>query len=218
MHHYAQHGARQFILATGYQSEHFPQSLIDTFNASPDKNDAELYHFSLFGITRQVRLVATAENATTASRLIACKPWLENAPIFALSYSDSLSNADLCAEMAFHQSHKLNATLLQAKLPVRFRILGIRHGESKVRAFASRPVIEASPINGGYYIFNNAIWNKKYALYDCSALENEPLEKLAAEGHLAAFSDKSEWHCLDAERDCCALEKIAQQHEDSARR
>ena len=211
--HYAYYGANDFILATGYQSERFHQALIDTFKAVPEAADAEVYAFTLFNRACRVRLVATPENASTAERLMACKPWLSAAPRFALSYSDSLSDTDLAAEMAFHKEQQRTATLLLAKLPVRFRILGMRHGESLVRAFASRPVIDAAPINGGYYIFTNAVWQDKYGIATSSALENEPLERLATEGQLAAFSDKSNWQCLDAERDCSPLERMAKQYE-----
>lgn len=209
--HYAQHGAQNFILPTGYQSAQFHHALVETFNAAPDALDSNLYHFTLLDVPRRVRLIETPIEATTGARLLACKPWLEHTDRFALSYSDSLSDVDLTAEMAFHLSQQVTATLLLAKMPVRFRILGIRHGESRVRAFAPRPIIESSPINGGFYIFTNKIWLEKYGLSKGGILENEPLETLSSEGQLTAFSSNSNWQCLDAERDCTALETLAKQ-------
>ena len=116
---------------------------------------------------------------------------------------------DLGAELAFHTSEQRVATLVSAKFPVRFRVLGIRSGETAVRAFASRPVIEAASINGGYYLFTQAIWQAQYGLEQADALENKPLEQLAQAGQLAAFAHSGAWQNCDSERDFECIERIA---------
>ncbi len=209
MHHYSLYGATDFILATGFQGEQFGAAL-ETAGAKANADKSGCYNVTIAQKTCRVRLVQTAQDATTAERLLACKPWLEKADRFALSYSDTLSDVDLSAEMRFHNSQKLVATLVAAKFPVRFRILGIRSGEAIVRAFASRPVIEAASVNGGYYIFTSALWQDIYGLDKPVALENQPLERLAAAGQLAAFEHNGRWQNCDAERDLVELQKLAQ--------
>lgn len=208
MHHYALHGASEFILATGFQSEQFGFALKDAgAKANTDKLDC--YDVMIAKMTCSVRIVTTIKNATTAERLLACKPWLDQAKYFAVSYSDTLSDVDLSAEIRFHKSQNVVATLVAARFPVRFRILGIRAGETLVRAFASRPVIEAAKINGGYYIFTNALWKDIYGLKKLVALENQPLEHLAAAAQLTAFKHSGRWQSCDVERDFVELEEIA---------
>lgn len=217
MHHYALHGATDFMLAIGFQGEKFGAAL-EAVGAKADADKPGCYDVTIAQTACRVRLVSTAEGATTAERLLACKPWLEQTERFAVTYSDTLSDVDLSAEMRFHKSQKLVATLVATKFPVRFRILGIRTGEAVVRAFASRPVIEAASINGGYYIFTSALWKEAYGLDKLVALENQPLEHLAAAGQLAAFEHNGRWQNCDAERDLAELRKLTQHLDSLARR
>lgn len=207
--HYRQHGARQFMLAVGLQPEGIRQALLTDCGAKADEAHPDLYHLGAGESACQIRLVATPEKASTAQRLMACKPFLEGADRFALTYSDTLSNVDLAAELAFHRRHGSVATLVSTQCPVRFRILGIRQGENIVRAFAPKPVIEAASINGGYYLFTQAIWDPKYGMDQADALESLPLEKLAAAGQLTAYEHRGAWQHCDAERDLAALERLA---------
>jgi glucose-1-phosphate cytidylyltransferase len=203
MHHYALHGANDFVLATGFQAERFDAELRA---AGAQANSAdESFTVSIAGRNCRVRPVATPPDATTASRLLACKPYIAKADRFALTYSDTLSNVDLSAELRFHENQHLVATLVAAKFPVRFRILGIRQGESIVRAFAPRPVIDSTFINGGFYLFNKDIWRDAYGLTDSIALETTPLELLAAAGQLGAFEHKCFWQNCDSQRDLMSL-------------
>jgi glucose-1-phosphate cytidylyltransferase len=210
MHHYVVHGAADFILATGLQGKLFGAAL-EAAGGKVDVEDANFYLVTIATVCCRVRLVQTALEATTGERLLACKPYLNQAERFALTYSDTLSDVDLSAEMRFHKSQKRVATLVATKYPVRFRILGIRQGESVVRAFAPRPVFEAAAINGGYYIFTEALWSEEFSLSKLVALENQPLEHLAAAGQLAAFEHNGNWQHCDAERDLVELDKLAQQ-------
>ena len=204
--HYALHGASDFVLATGLQGERFDAALLA---AGARADGQSRYRLTLAGRACTVRLVPTPAEATTAERLLACRPSLGDAAHFALTYSDTLSEADLGEEMRFHREQGLVATLLGTTYPVRFRILGIRQGESLVRAFAPRPVIEAASINGGFYLFTAALWEARYGVVPGVALENGPLERLAAAGQLAAFDGKAAWQHCDAERDLAPLAAIA---------
>lgn len=205
---YVIHGASDFILPAGYQYEQFRLSLLEAGGVEL-AGDPGCYEILIGNTPCRVRLLLTPEDASTAARLLACKPWLQHAPSFALTYSDTLCDVDLSAEMRFHKTSGLTATLIATKFPVRFRILGVRAGEMLVRAFASRPVIEAASINGGYYLFTNAVWNPEFAITTDIALENQPLEKLAAAGQLISFAHNGSWHTCDAERDLIGLSKLA---------
>lgn len=204
---YALHGASEFVLATGLQSECFVNALL-LAGALRDGDKLSIR----FGVKHcHISLVETPVDSTTAARLLACKPLLGGAEYFAVTYSDTLSDVDLSAQMRFHRQHRMIGTLVGTRYPVRFRILGIRFGEATVRAFAQRPVIESTLINGGYYIFSSELWDPAYAMCQRVALEKEPLEKLALVGQLASFEHKGSWQHCDSERDLVELERLADQ-------
>jgi glucose-1-phosphate cytidylyltransferase len=213
---YALHGSTEFILALGFQAEHFgPALLASGAQAVPDV--ADRYTLNLGGVSCQLLLVTTPAEASTGARLLACRAALTalgQRERFAVTYSDTLSDVDLGAEMRFHKKQGLIATIVAAKLPVRFRVLGIRTGEVLVRGFAGRPVIEGASINGGYYVFTPAFWQAVSTLNPDVALENQPLEQLAAAGQLAAYEHKGAWQTCDAERDLAELDRLACQLAD----
>ena len=209
--HYARYGATEFLLATGLQGDRFDPALLE-LGAKAKSDEARNYEISIGNSKCSVRLVPTRPDAGTAERLLECKPWLSNSAHFALTYSDTLSTIDLNEEMKFHENSNLVATLVAIPPPVRFRILGMRQGESLVRAFAPRPVVESSRINGGFYLFSSAIWESRYGIDDGGALEETPLEQLAGAGQLAAYEAERPclWHYCDADRDLETLRAIAE--------
>ncbi len=216
MQRYALYGATEFILVVGFQAKLFGKVLQEA-GARVQENEENLFALNLANLICQVKLVVSPPVASTGSRLLACHPVLERLgkhETFAVSYSDTLSDIDLGAEMRFHKKHGLVATMATAKLPVRFRILGIRTGEVLVRGFAERPVIDSVSINGGYYLFNFDFWRSVSNLGPNVALENQPLEQLAADSQLAAYSHNGAWQTCDAERDLLELNRLAQSQAD----
>jgi len=209
--HYALHGAQNFLLPAGLQADQFHRILREDCGASADPVQPDTYQVEIAGLKRQLRVVTTPVEANTAQRLLACKPLLAQAPRFALTYSDTLSDVDLGAEADFHAAQATVATLVSTQCPVRFRILGMRQGESVVRAFAPKPVIEAAAINGGFYLFSNKVWETGFGVDGSSALEAGPLDKLVAQAQLTAFEHRGQWQHCDAERDLAPLNRIAQQ-------
>lgn len=199
---YSLYGARNFILATGIQGDAFAPAL-RALGAQASGSDPQVFHLTVHNHPCQIRLVRTGVHANSAQRLLACKPRMEGASRFALTYSDTVSNVDLGAEMRFHKAQKLVATLVFTRPPVRFRILGIRQGEALVRAFAPRLVIENTCINGGYYIFSAALWDSDYGVAHNVALESQPLERLlniGAPGTIAMVS--ATWPCCSTSPHC----------------
>lgn len=214
---YALHGATEFILAVGFQGERFGPAL-QAAGAEVVAGQPDCFKLKLAAVVCHLRLVSTPHEATTAARLLSCRPALEalgDRERFAVTYSDTLSDIDLGAELRFHREQGLVATLTAAKMPVRFRVLGIRTGKVLVRGFASRPVIEGAHINGGYYFFTRDFWQAASSLNPAVALENEPLEQLAAAGQLAAYEHKGAWQSCDAERDLAELNRLARHLADS---
>ena len=207
--HYAIYGAQQFLLPTELQADIFRSFLMGECEAEQDKNDENTYYVYLFDNKISIYLVLTAPEFNTAQRLLACKPYLYGSNHFALTYSDTLSDVDLNKVLSFHLSQGTVATLVSTQYPVRFRILGMRYGESTVRAFASKPVIEAAAINGGFYLFTNNVWDLEYSLDGNAPIESVLLDKLVEKKQLTAYQHNGQWQHCDAERDIPELTSIA---------
>lgn len=210
---YAIHGATDFFLAAGFQSEHF-DNVLTRLGAKVVSEQQKTYVLEVADNLCRISVIETPLQATTGSRLLACKPALDALGIrenFAVAYSDTLCDVNLSDQLRFHKEHGLIATLLSARLPVRFRIIGVRPNEATVRGFASRPVIETARVNGGFYIFSSAFWQFLNTLGDDLPLENLPLEKLANANQLIAYEHNGYWQTCDSERDLSQLHQISQE-------
>ncbi len=207
--HYAKHGVREFLIAAGAQADAFHDILAKTTEADIFDATNNIYNIRLHRAACRLRLIKTDPDANTAERLIACEPYLKNKATFCVTYSDTLSDVNLTEELMFHRESGLVATVVAAKMPVRFRVLGIRHSEYLVRAFASKPVIQSVPVNGGYYFFQREFISDDYLGKGESPLEEKPLERLVGKLQLAAYEHQGAWQHLDGERDLPKVAEIA---------
>ena len=209
---YARVGFRIFILAAGIQADAIRAVIVTDHGGRIDETDSGLYIGAVGEASCQIRVVDTTTAATTGDRLKQCRFFVQDSPHFCLTYSDTLAAVDLREVIRFHDDHGRLATLLAANHPVRFRIIGARPGENHVRGFAPRPVLEAEPINGGFYVFNRAIFDDRYLGIRGAqvVLEDEVLDQLAADQQLMAFRHAGRWQNLDSERDIKPLVEISQ--------
>jgi glucose-1-phosphate cytidylyltransferase len=190
---YYSNGFRNFILSCGKHFKEYSQ-FCESFK---DKNFPGI----------KLKAVYTGDVTNTSSRVLQA---IENTTIvnnIAVTYSDSISNVNLNKMYDFHMKQNKLVTLLAVHMPVRFRVLGIRFGETLVRGFAKKPVVENDWINGGFYFL------RKDALKMMDEQKQWPLEdtfldNLAGKNELIAYQHNSIWHALDNVRDLSILEKI----------
>ncbi|HRK02157.1 MAG TPA: sugar phosphate nucleotidyltransferase, partial [Oligoflexia bacterium] len=153
----------------------------------------------------RVTLVDTGEDSMTGGRLLRAKPYLEDAPLFMLTYGDGLGNVDISKLLAFHKELGRAATVTAVQPPGRFGALhfGTDH---KVTSFTEKPIGDGGRISGGFFVFSQNIF--KRITDDTTILEQHPLKSLAADGELAAFRHDSFWHPMDTLRDKNLLEDL----------
>lgn len=208
--HYVAAGFRRFLLALGGQQALFASALKESLGGdwAPD---GALLCTSLSSNPVTLELIETGAQTTTGDRVQKLAERLGPAASFGVAYSDTLCSVDLAKVASAHLAHQKIATLVGARVPVRFRVLGIRLGETLVRGFAARPVILNDYINGGYYFFRREVLGAPYlgGRGTGVVLENEVLEALAAAEQLVAFPYEGGWQYLDAERHVPLLEKLA---------
>ncbi len=151
-----------------------------------------------------MNIVSTNKKSSTSEKIIKIKKFLKY-EIFAINYSDTLSNVNLNLLLRFHIKYKFIGTLIAAKMPVRFKVLGYKKGENIVRGFSKNPVLHENEINGGFYYFNKKFLAKKYLNSKSGSLEEKPLEILTRDLKLGFYEHEGLWQHLDNFSD---IEKI----------
>jgi glucose-1-phosphate cytidylyltransferase len=180
--HYRQAGFRKFIVCAGLNTPMIKEAALRL------KGD--------------ITVVDTGMDNMTGSRLAQVRSYVEDAPFFCCSYADTVSDIDFQALVMFHRGHQKTATLAAVHLTTRFRILGLYGDDDLIRGFTEEPMLEKDYINGGFYVFNSAIFRQKTLKKDKNCvLETSVLEGLITQKDICAFKHNGFWQCVDTERD-----------------
>ena len=115
-----------------------------------------------------------------------------------LTYGDGVTDLNLRDVLKFHENHGKIGTLTGVVPPSRYGEL-LLQGD-RVLSFSEKPRHEDNSINGGYFVFNKAIFDYLEENESC-ILEREPLENLAADDNLRIFRHPGFWQCMDTPRD-----------------
>jgi len=205
---YAEQGFGEFVIALGYKSEVIKRYFFD-FQALDGSLTIDL-------ATRQItphgqpaghwkiHLVETGLETLTGGRLLRLKPLLQDGT-FMLTYGDGVSDIDLQALLAFHQSHGKLGTVTAVRPPARFGGLTF-DATGKVSQFIEKSQLGEGWINGGFMVLEPGVF--AYLKDDGSSLESDGLEQLAAAGQLMAYQHDRFWQCMDTLRDKRLLEHL----------
>ena len=153
----------------------------------------------------QVHLIDTGLSTNTGGRVKRLRPLLEGEP-FMLTYGDGVCDINLQELLRFHRSRGRVGTVTAVRPPARFG--GLVFKGDLVTEFTEKPQIGEGWINGGFMVFEPAIFD--YLAGDQSSLEADALDKLARDGQLAAYRHDRFWQCMDTLRDLRVLEALWQ--------
>ncbi|HVN16412.1 MAG TPA: glucose-1-phosphate cytidylyltransferase [Anaerolineales bacterium] len=207
MHIYAAYGFKEFVVALGYRGDSIKDYFIN-------------YHYHARSLTVQlkdgnatihegnsedwtVHLLDTGVDTNTGGRVKRVAEFIGNEP-FMLTYGDGVSNINIPRLLEFHREHKRLATLTAVRPPARFGQMILADGI--VTEFKEKPQIGEGWINGGFFVLQPEV--AKYIEGDHTAWEFESLEKIAADGQLAAYQHEGFWQSMDTLRDVNLLEKL----------
>ncbi len=197
---YAHYGFDDFILCLGYKGHIIKEYFLNyhcmnnDFRIRLDTRD----RIEVLGSHNEnwtVTLADTGATTLTGGRLNQVQKYLGDEP-FLLTYGDGVADVDLHRLVEFHRSHGKHATLTGVKALFRFGVVATDQRGS-VTAFKEKPQLDDF-INVGFFVFQPAIFD--YLTNDCM-LERQPLEALAARGHLAIYEHPGYWQCMDTYRD-----------------
>lgn len=201
MQHYAHYGIKDFYVALGYKADVIKRYFLnfhtlESEHLSVNLADGAVDVHRTSPIDWRINLIETGLSTNTGGRLGRLAPFLSDST-FMLTYGDGVSNVNLDALLAFHRAHGKIATVSAVRPPARFGGLTIIDG--MVTQFIEKPQIGEGWINGGFMVFEPAIFG--YIHGDDTVLESHVLEKLAAEGQLMAYQHADFWQCMDTLRD-----------------
>jgi glucose-1-phosphate cytidylyltransferase len=128
---------------------------------------------------------------------------------FCLTYGDGVGNVDIEASIRYHRQQGVLATLTAVRQPGRFGVFNLGDDERRVSSFTEKPEGGVTPwVNGGFFVLEPAVLD--YIDGDDTTWERAPLERLAAEGNLAAYRHPGFWQPMDTLRDRNLLEELWQ--------
>jgi glucose-1-phosphate cytidylyltransferase len=204
---YSTHGFHDFLVACGYKGEmikeYFQHFNLQNNDYVLDMKSGSVNVVNQSSLDWRVGVIDTGGETMTGGRLLRLRGWIGDGT-FMVTYGDGVGNIDISALVAFHRAHGKIATLTAVRPPARFGALAL-DGDA-VREFAEKPQTGEGWINGGFFIFEPALFS--YLEGDDTSLEQEPLERLAKEGQLMAFRHKGFWQPMDTMRERRLLESL----------
>ena len=206
---YAHFGVKEFIICLGYKGymikEYFSHYALHNADITVDIARHSVEFMQPSADDWRVTLVDTGEATQTGGRLKRIRHLLAPDEPFCMTYGDGVADIDIDALLAFHRSHGRLATVTAVTPPGRFGALMV-DGENAVTSFAEKPMGDGGSINGGFFVLEPAVLD--YVRDDATVWEREPLERLAAEGQLAAYRHDGFWQPMDTLRDRNTLETL----------
>jgi glucose-1-phosphate cytidylyltransferase len=205
---YSHYGINDFVVCCGYMGyyikEYFSNYYMHMSDVTFDMcNNSVQIHRNECEPWR-VTLVDTGLETMTGGRLKRVAPYIKG-DTFCFTYGDGVSDVNIADLLAYHAAHGKLATLTAVLPPGRFGALNIGD-DQQVRNFQEKPEGDGSWVNGGFFVLSSKVLD--YVAGDDCIWEREPLERLAAEGQLAAYRHQGFWFAMDTLRDKMKLEAL----------
>jgi glucose-1-phosphate cytidylyltransferase len=205
---YSHHGVNDFVICCGYKGylikEYFANYFLHTSDVTFDMRSNRMEVHQKRAEPWNVTLVDTGDDSMTGGRLLRVADYVRNDETFCFTYGDGVSDLDISASIDFHRLHGKAATLTATFPPGRFGALDIQ--SRQVRQFMEKPRGDGAMINGGFFVLSPRVLD--YLENDATVWEQQPLQRLAADGELMAYEHAGFWQPMDTLRDKNHLEEL----------
>ncbi len=205
---YSFHGVNDFIICCGYKGYLIKEYFANYFLHQSDltinikNNSMDFHHKRAEPWT--ITLVDTGDKSMTGGRLGRVAEYLKDEEAFCFTYGDGVSNVDISKLIEFHKSHGKDATLTATYSPARFGALDIQN--EQILRFTEKPQGDGSLINGGFFVLSPNVLDRIDG--DDCVWEKEPLNGLAADGNLMAYTHEGFWQPMDTLREMIFLQEL----------
>jgi glucose-1-phosphate cytidylyltransferase len=207
---YAHHGFSDFVLCLGYRGWQIKEYFLN-YEAMTSDLAITLGRPSTVEYLDEppeqgwrVTLAETGLESQTGDRVRLARKHLGEST-FLFTYGDGVADVDVGELVRFHRSHGKIGTMTGVRPPGRFG--EIEADGERVKRFAEKPQAAGGLINGGYCVFEPAIFDyipERLGI----ALEIEPLQRLADDGELRVFRHEGFWQPMDTLREHDILNRL----------
>lgn len=206
---YAHHDLRDFVLCLGYRGNMIKEYFLN-YEAMNSDCTVSLgsrrqidYHGEHEESGFSVTLSDTGADSMTGGRIRRIQKYVDG-DTFLLTYGDGVSDVDIEKLLEFHRSHGRLATVTVVRPVSRFGMLEI-DSQNRISSFVEKPVMDGW-MNAGFFVLNSKVFD--YLTGDDCIFEREPLERLTAEGQLAAYRHDGFFFAMDTYREYKHLNEL----------
>jgi glucose-1-phosphate cytidylyltransferase len=191
-------GYNEFVILTGYKSHVIKDFFINYYAQYSDltidmANNSVEYH-NVRAEPWKVTVLYTGPDTMTGGRLLRAKDFLGKER-FMLTYGDGVSDVDIGELIKCHEAAGKPATVTAVRPAGRFGVIGISGG-GVVESFCEKSDNDGAWINGGFFVMEPEVFGY-LSDGDATALEREPLERMARDGKLNAYRHHGFWRPMD---------------------
>ncbi|HBK99834.1 MAG TPA: glucose-1-phosphate cytidylyltransferase [Microcoleaceae bacterium UBA10368] len=206
---YAHYGFQNFIVCLGYRGNMIKEYFL---NYEAMNNDFTICLGRKNSITYQqehreqdfnVTLAETGAESMTGGRVKRIEKYIDR-DNFMVTYGDGVADVNIEELLAFHKAHGKLATVTTFRPISRFGILDV-DSQGRVLEFSEKPKIDGW-ISVGYMLFNRRVFD--YLGGDDCILEQEPMQRLAADGELMAYRHEGFFYAMDTYREYKYLNEL----------
>jgi len=205
---YSHHGVNDFVICCGYKGyvikEYFANYFLHMSDVTFDMRSNRMEVHQKRAEPWNVTLVDTGDDSMTGGRLLRVADYVRNDEAFCFTYGDGVSDVNISAAIDFHKSHGKAATLTATYPPGRFGALDIQG--QQIKQFMEKPKGDGAMINGGFFVLSPQVL--AHLENDFTVWEQQPLQRLAADGQLMAYEHHGFWQPMDTLRDKTYLEEL----------
>jgi glucose-1-phosphate cytidylyltransferase len=205
---YSYYGINEFVICCGYKGYLIKEYFANYFLHMSDvtfhmrTNSMEVHHKN--AEPWEVTVVDTGEQTLTGGRLKRVRDYVGDSS-FCFTYGDGLSNVQINELIKKHKENNKLATVTAVQPPGRYGLLDMDKSGS-VKGFQEKPQGDGGWINGGFFVLEPAVFDLIEG--DSTTWEQEPLQRLAADGQLQAYQHRGFWQPMDTLRDRVYLEEL----------
>jgi glucose-1-phosphate cytidylyltransferase len=205
---YSHYGLNDFVICLGFKGyiikEYFANYALHTSDVTFDLTNNQIITHERSTESWRVTLVDTGLETMTGGRLKRVAKYLDTDEPFCMTYGDGVGDIDIRKLVDFHEGHGKKATVTATTAPGRFGAL--RMTGTAVDGFQEKPVGDGAWINGGFFVLSPAVLDTIAG--DSTVWERDPMERLAADGELAAYKHPGFWQPMDTLREKNYLEAL----------
>lgn len=206
---YASFGFEDFVICCGYKGSMIKEYFLNYHMYQSDS----IFHLEKDIVENgqniveswRVTLANTGLQTPTAGRILQIREYVGDEP-FMLTYGDGVSDVNIKALLAFHQSHGKMVTISTTRPQGRFGVVQIDEEGGQVERFKEKARKDQGWVNMGFMVCNSGIFD--YLGRGDEMLEQGPFEKLAIDGQMMAYRHEGFWSPMDTVHDKVYLEEL----------